>query len=215
MTTLILVRHGESVANAQRRFAGHSNFDLSDLGKRQAELAGQYIYDNFKVDAIYSSDLKRAYHTALPAAKLLSLPVEKRSGLRELFAGEWETLMFSEIREQYADDFSVWLNDFANARCTDGESVAELYDRICPEILSIAKENDGKCVLITTHATPIRAFECMSMGLGAEHMGDIDFCMNAAINIFEVEDGVPRLVKKNIIEHLDELKTKLNFEPQA
>lgn len=215
MTTLILVRHGESVANAQRRFAGHSNFDLSELGKQQAELAGKYIYENFKVDAIYSSDLKRAYHTALPAANLFSIPVEKRKGLREIFAGEWETLMFSEIRVQYADDFAVWIDDFANARCTEGESVAELYDRICPEILSIAKENDEKCVLITTHATPIRAFECMSMGFGSEHMGDIDFCMNAAINVFEVENGVARLVQKNIIDHLEELKTKLNFEPQA
>ncbi len=203
------------MANAQRRFAGHSNFDLSELGKKQAELAGEYIYKNFKVDTIYSSDLKRAYHTALPAAKLFSLPVNKREGLRELFAGEWETLTFKEISEQYPEDYFVWCEDFSNARCTEGESIAELYRRICPEMLSIASENDGKCVLITTHATPIRAFECMSMGYGADRMGDVDFCINASINIFEVDGGDVRLVRKNITEHLLGLETKTEFEPPA
>ncbi|MBO5415910.1 MAG: histidine phosphatase family protein [Clostridia bacterium] len=203
MTTLILVRHGQSVANAQHRFAGHSNFDLTDIGKEQARLAGEYIRDNFKVDAIYASDLKRAYHTALPAAGLLGLTVHKREGLREIFAGEWETLTIDEIDEQYTEDFAVWKNDFSNARCTDGESVAEVYDRVCAEILGIARENDGKCVMIATHATPIRVFETMSMGLGSEHVGDISFCKNAAINIFKVEDGTPSVVKTNITEHTD------------
>lgn len=193
------------MANAQNRFAGHSNFDLTDIGKEQARLAAKYIYEHFKVDAIYASDLKRAYHTALPAAELFGLPVNKRTGLRELFAGEWETLTFDEILEQYPRDFEVWQNDFSNARCTDGESVFELYDRVCAEMLSIAAENDGRSVLIATHATPIRVFECMSRGLGAEHTGDINFVRNASINIFSVDGGKPSVVQTNITEHLNPL----------
>lgn len=203
MTTLILVRHGQSVANAQHRFAGHSNFDLTAIGREQARLAGEYISKNFTVDAIYASDLKRAYHTSLPTAHLLGLDVHKREGLREIFAGEWETLTVDEIDEQYTEDFAVWKNDFSNARCTDGESVAEVYERVCKEILSIAQENDGRCVMIATHATPIRVFETMALGLGAEHVGDISFCKNASINIFKVENGVPSVVKTNITEHTD------------
>ncbi len=212
MTRLIIVRHGQSVANAQHRFAGHSNFDLTDIGKEQARLAGEYIYKNFKIDAIYSSDLKRAYHTALPASKLFGIPIEKREGLREIFAGEWETLTVEEIEEQYTEDFNVWKNDFSYARCTDGESVFELYDRACREILSIAAENDGKCVLIATHATPVRVFETMSRGFGPEHTGDISFPKNAAIGVFEVENGMPRVVEVNITEHIDSYMKTLSDE---
>jgi len=50
MTRLIIVRHGQSVANEQKRFAGHSNFDLTPLGRKQAELAGEYIFKNFKAE---------------------------------------------------------------------------------------------------------------------------------------------------------------------
>ncbi len=209
MTRLILVRHGQSVANEQNRFAGHSNFDLTSLGKKQAELAGEYIFKNFKADAIYASDLKRAYHTSLPAAMRFGLVSVKNTALREIFAGEWETLTIDEINEQYTEDFAVWKSDIGASRCTDGESVAELYARVCPELLRIAAENDGKTVLIFTHATPIRVFECMSNGKGAEFASRIEFVKNASINIFDVENGKPTLIKKNIVDHL------IDFENQV
>ena len=202
MTTLILVRHGQSVANEQWRFAGHSDFALSKLGKRQAQLAGQYIHKNFNVDKIYSSDLKRAYCTALPASELFGIPVIKRKGLREIFAGVWETMTFDEIAEEYPEAFHTWKFDFSNARCTDGESVFELYDRFCAEILSIAEENEGKCVLIATHAAAIRTFEAMCRGLGREHVGDIGFVANASINLFGVDNGVPYVIQTSITDHL-------------
>ena len=63
MTRIILVRHGQSVANANLIFAGHSDFDLTDFGRAQAELLAKHLHKNEKIDAIYSSDLKRAYNT--------------------------------------------------------------------------------------------------------------------------------------------------------
>lgn len=209
MTQLIMIRHGESVANEQKRFAGHSDFDLTDLGRRQAELAAQYIHDNFKVDAVYSSDLKRAYRTALPTARLFGLEVHKRVGLREIFAGEWETLKISEIDEQYPEDFAVWKNNFSYVRCTGGESVFELYDRCCAEILSIAAENDGKTVVIATHATPIRVFDCMAQGVPKERISDVDFIPNASLCVFGVEKGKPYVIKREITEHLEGFVTSL------
>ena len=210
MTRLILIRHGQSVANEQARFAGHSDFDLTDLGRRQAELAGEYIYKNFKVDAIYASDLKRAYNTAVPTSKLFGIPIIPDKGLRELFAGEWETVAISEIEERYSEDFSVWKNDFSHSRCTGGESIEELYNRCCAAILSIAAENDGKTVVIATHATPIRVFNTMALGYGFERTGDIPFVCNASINIFEVNDGKITIVKTDISEHVSEVITTLN-----
>ena len=202
MTKLILIRHGQSVANAQQRFAGHSDFDLTELGRKQAALAAKYIAENFKVDAIYASDLLRAYNTAVPSSELLGIPIQKCEGLREVYAGKWESMTFADIEETFKEDFGVWRNNFSYARCTGGESIFELYDRVCSQILSIAKENDGKCVLIATHATPIRVFETMSRGLDAKHVGDINFVCNASINIFNVEDGMPSVDTLNITDHL-------------
>ena len=202
MTKLILIRHGQSLANATERFAGHSDFDLSDLGRHQAKLAADYIAKNFKIDAIYASDLLRAYNTAVPSAKLLGLPIEPRTGLREIFAGKWESMRFDEIQKTYPEDFDTWKHNFSYARCTGGESVAELYDRVCAEVLSIAAENDGKCVLIATHATPIRVFETMARGLSAEHVAEVEFVCNASINVFTVDDGVPAIDTLNITDHL-------------
>lgn len=204
MTRIIMIRHGQSLANAQRRFAGHSDFDLSELGKKQAEAAAQYLCKKEKVDVIYASDLLRAHNTALPFSKVYSLPINDTEELREIFAGEWEGLTTDELFEIYGDDFRVWRGDFSKARCTGGESVAELYDRIVPSVMRLAEQNDGKCILLATHATPVRAIEANARGLGREGIGDISFVKNSSINIFEYENGVITPVATNLVEHLDE-----------
>ena len=63
MTTLIFVRHGESLANLQNLFAGHYDIPLTELGHTQAERTAQYL-DRYHIDHIYASDLQRAYQTA-------------------------------------------------------------------------------------------------------------------------------------------------------
>ena len=208
-----MIRHGQSVANEQKRFAGHSDFDLTDLGKEQARSAGEYIYKNYKVDAIYASDLRRAYKTAIPAAELFGLPITKKKGLRELFVGEWETLEYTQVAREYPEDYDVWLNNYPFARCTEGESVNELYHRVVDCVLGLAKENDGKTILIATHATPVRAFGCKAMGLPPEKMSEAPTPVNAAICVFEVENDTASVVKYNITEHLTKDQvTELGFK---
>lgn len=204
-TTVIMIRHGQSVANAEDRFAGHSDFDLTELGKKQAELAASYHFGKTQIDAIYSSDLLRAYNTALPFSKLYGIPIEKREGLRELYAGLWEGHTISELVELYRDDMKAWRDDFSNARCTGGESTQELYVRVVKEVLSIARENVGKTLLLATHATPIRAIEAFSRGLPKERIHEVSFCKNTSLNFFEYDSEQNTLIpiKLNSVEHLD------------
>ena len=204
-TTIIMIRHGQSIANAQSRFAGHSDFDLTDLGREQAELAAQYLYKSGqRVDKIYSSDLLRAHNTALPFSKKYGLPINDTASLREIFAGSWESMTVDEIYAQYPEAFTTWRTDFSKARCTDGESTVELYNRIVAFVKELAKANEGKTLLLATHATPIRAVECASLGLSADHIGDVSFVRNSSINIFECENGTITPVKTDIVDHLDE-----------
>ena len=204
MTKIIMVRHGQSMANKESRFAGHSDFDLSDLGREQAKAAAEYLAKRETPDAIYSSDLLRAHNTAAPFADIYGLPINDTEGLREIFAGSWEGLEMSEIAERYTEDLRVWREDFSNARCTDGESVAELYARIVKFVCELAKKNPDKCLLLTTHATPIRAIECYSRGYGAERMADVHFVKNSAINIFEYDPADDSIIgiETNITAHL-------------
>ncbi len=205
MTKIIAIRHGQSEANAQDLFAGHSDFDLTPLGHEQAALAAEYLYGRESIDKIYSSDLLRAHNTAVPFSKKFGLPIIDTPDFRELFAGLWEGMKLTDIAELYTADLLCWRDDFAASRCTGGESAAELYARIVEATKRTAAQNDGNTILITTHATPIRAIECCSRGWGAEKMGEVSFVRNSSINIFEYDPSCDKIVAvgTDIVDHLD------------
>lgn len=202
-----MVRHGQSLANAARRFAGHSDFDLSDLGHKQAAKVAEYLIKNEKIDLIYSSDLLRAYHTATPISEAFGIPVQKDEGLREIFAGQWEALTLEEIAKKYAEDFSVWKNNYSQARPTGGESTTEVYERVIPHVIELAARHDGKTILLATHATVTRAFIAYSKGLGPNETELLQgFPQNASLNIFIYDNGRVSGEKINFTDHLTGLE---------
>ena len=209
MTRIILVRHGQSEANANFIFAGHSDFPLTEFGHKQAKLVAEYLAKNEKIDAIYSSDLKRAYYTAVPTAELLGMEIIKDTRLREVFAGEWESKPTSFIEENYPEDFNCWRNDFSHVRCTGGESIIEVYNRIVPAICEISKENDGRTVLITSHATVVRSFFTYAMGLPCDRTADSPAAVNASISVFEMDKGKVLSYKLNITDHLGDMISRV------
>ncbi len=200
-TTLIVVRHGNSVTNVTNTFAGHLNAELNETGLIQAEMAGKYL-ENFSIDKIYSSDLKRAYDTALPIAKKHNLEIETKKELRELYAGDWEGKTYLEIEKLYPEEYNLWMNDIGNCAPENGEKISDFFDRIKNAVFDIARENVGKTVCITTHATPIRVLKTISEGKDVFDMTEVSWCANASINIFEFENDKLSLVKYDITEHL-------------
>ena len=206
MTKLIIIRHGESLGNQAGIFLGHTNLDLSPKGKMHAELARDY-FKNFKIDAVYSSDLLRAYNTAKPTADYFGLEIIASQNLREIYAGDWEGKTYAEIQERYKNEWNVWLNDIGACITNNGESVKELADRVCNEVLEIAKKNDEKTVLIATHATAIRCLMTRFAGKTLSEMKDTPWTQNASINFAEYNDDVLHFTKTNITEHLGNLVT--------
>ena len=205
MTRLIFIRHGQSVANEQNRFAGQTNVPLTELGQAQAKCAAEYIVKREKIDKIYSSDLQRAHNTALPTSILTGLPINDVKELREICAGVWEGRLANEIEVEFEKEFYAWRHDYAHARLPGGESVEEVYNRVVPFVKQIAKENDGLTLLLASHASPIRAVDCNSRGWGYEKMSDVPFVKNSAISIFEYDPATDTLspIERNITEHLD------------
>ncbi|MBQ7792716.1 MAG: histidine phosphatase family protein [Clostridia bacterium] len=206
MTTLLLVRHGESAANQMNVFAGHTDADLSALGHEQAEKTAEYLAENYKIDAIYSSDLKRAFKTGLHTAVKVGVPMIPEQGLREINAGRWENRKFDDLQTEFKEDYNVWLTDIGNAVCTGGESVKELGERIQAKLTEIAKKHDGGTVLVTTHATPIRVSQCIWEGKPLSEMKNIPWVSNASVTI-ATYDGKWCLKQVSIDAHLAGIRT--------
>ena len=202
-TKIYLVRHGQSLGNLQDRFIGFTDIALTDLGRQQAEMAADYL-QNIHLDAIYSSDLQRAYNTACATAARKGLPITKTEKMREVNGGDWEGQTFSELATLYPEDFSVWCNDFKNCCCTNGESVAQLQARIVAEVRRIAEENPGKSVAIFCHATPIRVF-----AIHCRNDWTLPYATNASTTVAESENGEFTLVEYRIDHYMGDLVTAL------
>jgi len=209
MTTLLLVRHGQSDANFKHRFAGHFDAELTELGHRQAELTARFLKKNYHVDKIFSSNLSRAFATAEHAGKALRLPVMPMPELREIYAGRWEGALYEQLLKEYPEDYRRWREDIGNARCTQGESVAELADRIWNAVRRIAEESDEQTVLIVSHATPIRSLQWRLTGTPLDQMQQVPWVSNASVTELRYENGILTPVKIGQDAHLEELKTQL------
>ena len=183
-TVILLVRHGESLGNARREFLGHTDKDLSELGYKQADATADYISE-VKIDAVYSSDLIRAYNTALPHARMRNIDVIKSTELREVYAGEWEGKSVAYIIENYPFHYyDEWRGNFGECILPAGESIPNLASRIYNEVLRIAKDNLGKTVLIGCHAAAIRSFWGKIMKMPPELLAtEIQFPTNASISV--------------------------------
>jgi probable phosphoglycerate mutase len=206
-TQIYLVRHGQSVGNLNHLFLGHKDLDLSDLGRKQAERVCEY-FQGISVDKIYASDLLRAYHTACPLAKEKGIEIIKNPRLREVYAGEWEGMPYSELFEKYPETAARWWEDTGLARPNGGESVAELQERVYSEVLRLAEENEGKTICLFTHFTPIFAMKTALAGVSLSEMKHQERPKNASVSHIEFENGKFSLISYGVNDYLRELASQ-------
>jgi len=209
MTKFIIIRHGHSMANLERVFAGHTDVELSPIGEKQVKETARYVAENYIVNKIYASDLKRAYNTGKAVSDLCGLEIFPDVNLREIYAGDWEGESFDKLWETYPKEYGTWKNDIGNARCTGGESVRELADRILSEVKMIAEANKDKTIVIATHATPIRIMQCVWQGKSFDEMKDIPWVSNASITEVDYENEKFTIICAGRDEHLKDLATSL------
>lgn len=209
MTKFIVVRHGNSISNIDKTFTGHIDAPLSDVGIEQAKRVSKYIFENYKVDKVYSSDLSRAVDTIKPFANESNLQIIKEQELREIYGGKWEGVKFSDLPEIFPDDFKVWQETPGLACPTGGESYKKAQERVIRAFNKIASENQGKTIIVCTHGGLIRALECYALGIPLEDMQKIPFVFNATISLYQMDDGKCELVESNICGFLGDLQTAM------
>ena len=179
-TTIYLIRHGQSQGNKQGVFLGHCDLPLTEQGIAQAQKTAAYL-QTVPVDAIYASDLTRAYETACQTAILRDMPITKNENLREIYAGLWENVAFSALTETFSENYSCWLTNIGHARCNGGESVEELQTRIVSTLTDIAKRHEGQTVFVFTHATPIRVFAAHCLKKTVDEIKTVPWATNASV----------------------------------
>lgn len=208
MTTVYLVRHGQSAANLTQTFAGHIDVSLTDLGQQQAVCTAEFL-SHVPLTAVYTSDLGRAYDTGCAIAKLHGLAVMQNAELREIFAGAWEGRTYAELE---ATDlaYHTWIHRIGQATCTDGESVKHLQKRVNNAVAEIVARHPDEVICIVSHGTPIRALTAMLTQTPLEQMHTIPWASNASVTVLEFsspQEG--RIVSADLHEHLKGLVSKL------
>jgi broad specificity phosphatase PhoE len=161
VTTLLLVRHGETDWNRDGRWQGHSDTALNDAGREQARLLARELSD---VDVVYSSDLARARETAEILAEELGLEVRLDPRLRERGFGAWEGRTTAEIEAAFQDDHARWLaGDTPGA--PDAERFDEFAGRVQQFVAEVLEGHPDETVLIVAHGGSLRVLHALAQGL--------------------------------------------------
>ncbi len=164
-TRFLLLRHGQTELSVERRYSGRGNPALTELGRRQAEAAAQFVAEKGGVAAVITSPLQRAYDTAEAAAKALGLDTTVEADLIETDFGGWEGLTFGEAAERDPALHRRWLRDTSVAP-PDGESFDAAAERVRRARARIIAEHPGETVLVVSHVTPIKTLLRMALDAG-------------------------------------------------
>lgn len=209
VTRIYFVRHGESESNLIHQFAGSLDKPLTDKGRFQADATARLLSD-VPFSAVYASDLARAYDTGKRIANTHGVPLIADERLREIFAGEWEGKIYSDLEKDYPESYGVWLSQIGLTQCPGGESVASLQARVKKCVDEIVRNHPGETICIATHATPIRVMECIWSHTPLSLMHGIPWVGNASVTVVEYgKDGLGKVLQRDLTDHLGDLKTVL------
>ena len=187
MTTLILIRHGETVWNRERRMQGQSDSPLTDTGVRQARLLAQRMKD-IAFTALYSSDSGRAHHTARSVAEATGHELIVDPRLRERHFGVFEGLTGPEMQAQHPDAYARFKSRDPDYAVPGGESAASFRDRALACLAEIAGRHTHELVVVVTHGLVCDVAYRAAMGIDLMAPRDFEL-VNAGLNHFRFEGG--------------------------
>jgi broad specificity phosphatase PhoE len=150
MTTLYLIRHGETDWNVEGRWQGHADVPLNKRGLQQAAQIAQQLA-GAGLAAIYSSDLQRAQATAQALSAASGLPVQTDPRLREINQGEWQGLLAEEVEARYGEILRLRRLDPLEAGPPGGETVKQVLERVIAAIEDIRNNHPLERVAVVSH----------------------------------------------------------------
>ena len=181
---ILLIRHGETAWNRERRMQGHIDTPLNEEGLQQAQALGAALASE-KPDAIYASDLQRALVTAQAVANAHGMTVETDQALRERCFGAFEGLRYEEVTEHYPTAYAQWQARDLHARFPAGERQAEtlqeFHDRSVNALTRIARRHGRGRVVVVSHGGVLDCVYRAATGMSVTAKRDFE-TLNAAVN---------------------------------
>lgn len=163
MTRFILVRHGETDWNVERRHQGQAYIPLNESGRRQAQAVADRLIGE-PIDFIYASDLVRAWKTAEVISEFHPIPFDKEPRFREMSFGEWEGLTYDEIQERKQMTSDEWQQTMLKTGPPGGENLRQFAARIKLAIDEIISSHPDESVLIVAHGGTLMLLVCLLLG---------------------------------------------------
>ncbi|XP_013599331.1 PREDICTED: phosphoglycerate mutase-like protein 4 [Brassica oleracea var. oleracea] len=204
-TEIVVVRHGETSWNAERKIQGHIDVELNDAGRQQAVRVAERLSKEPRISYVYSSDLKRAFETAqIIAAKCGNLEVITDPDLRERHLGDMQGLVYQEASKAF----------LSNRTDVDipggGESLDKLYDRCTSALQRIGDKHKGERVVVVTHGGAVRSYTALGVIRSLYERArpkarKVDKILNTSVNVFRLFDGDKwRIHVWGDVTHLDQ-----------
>jgi broad specificity phosphatase PhoE len=183
-TRVILIRHGQTDWNKERRYLSRTDLDLNDYGRTQADWAKCEMLKE-DIARVYASSLKRA----ISFARLIfgESDIEARDQLKEMDFGDFEGLTYEEVMARHAKIYSAWIDDPHKTILPGGESFDHFCVRIMDTFNEIVLNNTGKTVAIVTHGGVIRLI--MWHVLKTESFWEVNMVKPGSVNTIQILDG--------------------------
>ena len=204
MTSIYLVRHGQTAWNREEIFRGRTDVPLDETGLKQAELAGEYLKE-VKIDAIYSSPLSRALETAEKIARFHNLKVQPLEGIIDMSFGNWEGHAHQEIKKNDSETYRRWREEPHLVRLPGGESLDDVRVRSMAALEEVIRKHPGKALILVSHRVVNKVLICGILGLDNSHFWQISQDPTA-INLIQYRNGKYILSLMNETCHLKPLK---------
>ena len=205
VTTVYLVRHGESLGNTQGFFQGRTDCELSENGFLQLDLLKERFKD-IPLDAIYTSPLSRTQNTAKAINFYHQLPIICETGIIEIDGGVFEGKHWDEIMKLYPAEFESFRNHLHLFAPENGESVQSVYDRMIASVDSLISQNVGKTIALVSHGCAIKNYLCYATSTPFQELNDLAWSDNTSVSKVTFDDKkIPQVVFMNDASHLDGL----------
>lgn len=200
-TELVVIRHGETDWNRQGRMQGQLDVDLNTTGRLQAQaLARRFMGEAFA--ALYSSDLMRAYDTAMLIAAQSRHRIAMDPRLRERHLGVFQGLTKGQAEQEFPDDFGYYVAGDAERPIPRGESKRQRHRRTLEVLGDIARRHSGCRIVVVTHGGVLDSLLRHALRIPLE--GPRPFRMpNTAVNTFRVRGGRWKAVEWGDLGHLE------------
>ncbi len=199
MTRLILVRHGESEWNVERRIQGQSGTGLTGRGREQAQQTSGLLAASYPDALVACSDLQRCLESVAPLEELLGREARTEPGLRERNFGEWTGRLSVDVADEDAERWKRWRAGEDVIGEVGGEDTPTLASRATTAFHRLLEEAGGRPVICVTHGGPVWHGTQALLRLGDRVLGGV---ANGSVTEIDVDHESSRLTSWNQVVHL-------------